>query len=84
MTNTLEIKTSILLKLDFANNTILSLFFLFFLIIDLYFLITAVLTQIFNAIAELTIAIGIPTKEPKATMETHTVTVEIKLSKFSI
>ena len=84
MINTLEIKTSILLKLDFANNTILSWFFLFFLIIDLYFLITAVLTQIFNAIAELTIAIGIPTKEPKAKMETHPVTVEIKLSKFSI
>ena len=30
----LEIKTSMLFNLDFANNTILSCFFFFFLIID--------------------------------------------------
>ena len=31
---TLEIKTSMLFNLDFANNTILSCFFFFFLITD--------------------------------------------------
>ena len=51
----------------------------FFLIIDLYFLIPAIITQIFNPIAELVIAIGIPTKEAKAEMETHPLTVQIKL-----
>ena len=34
---TLEIKTSKLFDVDFANNTILSSFFFSFLIIDLYF-----------------------------------------------
>ena len=51
-TEALEIKTSMLFNLDFANNTISSCFF-FFLIIDLYFLIPAVIAQIFNPIAEL-------------------------------
>ena len=67
-------------NLDFANNTILSCFFLFFLIIDLYFLILAIITQIFHAVAELIIPIGIPTKEAKAEMETHPVIVEITIS----
>ena len=49
----------------------------FFLIIDLYFLIAAVVIQIFNPPAELVIAIGIPTKEAKAEMETHLVIVEL-------
>ena len=48
----LEIKTSMLLNLDFANNTILPCFFFFFLIIDLYFLIPAVITQFFIAVAD--------------------------------
>ena len=52
----------------------------FFLIIDLYFLIPAVVTQIFNSIAELVTPIGIPTKEPKAKMETGPVIVEIIIS----
>ena len=65
-----------LFNLDFANNTILLGFFFFFLIIDLYFLIAAVITQIFNPIAELVIPIGIPTKEAKTEMETLPVTVE--------
>ena len=56
-------------NLDFANNTILSCYFFFFLIIDLYFLIAAVITQIFNPIAELVILIGIPSKEVKAEIE---------------
>ena len=69
-----------LFNLDFASNTILSCFFLFFLIIDLYILIPAVVTQLFNAIVELAIPIGIPTKEAKAEMETHPVIVEITIS----
>ena len=58
--------------------------FLFFLFIDLYFLISAVITQICNPIAELVIPIGIPTKEKKAEIETHSVIVEITISKLSI
>ena len=67
-----------LFNLDFANDIILSFSFLFFLFIDLCFLISAVITQIFNPIAELVIPIGIWTKEAKAEMETHPVIVEIK------
>ena len=64
--------------------TIYHAFFFFFLIIDLYFLIPAVVTQIFNPIAELVIPIGIPTKEVKTEMETHPVTAEISISKCSM
>ena len=73
-----------LFSLDFANNTILSSFFFFFLIIDLYFLIAAVVAQIFNPIAEIIIAIGIPTKEAKSEIEIHPVIVEAKIRKCSI
>ena len=76
------IKTSTLFNLDFANNNILSSFFFFFLIIDLYFVILAVITQIYNPIAELVIPIGIPAKEVKAEMETHPVIVEITTSEW--
>ena len=55
-----------------------------FITIDLYFIIPAVITKIFNPIAELIIPIGIPTKESKAEMEMHPVTVQIKISKCSI
>ena len=79
----LEIKTFILFNWDFASNTILSCFF-FFLIMDLYFLIPAVITQIFNSIAELLIPIGIPSKEAKVEMEMHSVIVEIAISQWSI
>ena len=48
-----------------------------FLFIDLYFSIPAVIAQIFNPIAELVTPIGTPTKEAKAEMETHPLTVEI-------
>ena len=58
----LEIKTSALFNLNFANNTIFLCFFFFFLIIDLYFLIAVVTAQIFSSIAELVIPIWIPTK----------------------
>ena len=64
----LEIKTFMLFA--FANNTILSCFFFVFSIIDLYFLITAVIAQVSNPIAELSIPIGIPSKEAKAEMKT--------------
>ena len=50
----LEIKSSIVFNLVFANNTTLSCFFFFFLI-DLCFLIPAVIKVIFIAIAELAI-----------------------------
>ena len=69
-----------LFNLDFANNTSLSCLFFFFLVIDLYFFIPAVVTQIFNPIAELVIPIGIPTKEAKIEMKTHAVIVEITIS----
>ena len=55
----------------------------FFLIIDLYFLFPAVITQIFNPIAELAIPIGTPTKE-RAEMEKHPVIAEIIISEWSI
>ena len=70
-------------NLDFANNTILSCYFFFFLIIDLYFLIAAVITQIFNPIAELVILIGIPSKEVKTEIEKHEVWY-LRFLKFSI
>ena len=54
--------------------------FLLFFIIDLYFLIAAVITQVFNSVAELVISIGIPTKEAKAEMGTYPVIVEITTS----
>ena len=70
-----------LFNFDFANNTLLNtILFLFFLFIDLYFLIPAVITQMFNPIAELIIPSGFPTKEAKVEMEIHPVTVEIKIS----
>ena len=53
----------------------------FFLISDLYLLIPAVLAQTFNPIAELSIPIGIPTKEAKAEIEIHLVTAEAKIRK---
>ena len=73
-----------LFNLSFANNSILSCFFLFFLIIDLYLFIPAVVPQLFNSIAELAIPIEITSKRAKAEIETHQVTVEIKISKCSI
>ena len=67
-----------LFNLDFANDNILSFFY------DLYFLIPAVITQICSFVVELVIPLWIPTKEAKAEMETHPLTVEIKISKYSI
>ena len=60
------------------------MFLLLFLIIDLYFLIPAVIAKVFNLRAELAMHIGIPTKEEKAEIETHSLTAETKISKCSI
>ena len=65
---------------DFVSNIILSCFFLFFLFIELYVSIPAVITQIFNSIADIVIPIGIPTKETKSDMETHPVIPETTIS----
>ena len=54
----------------------------FFLIIDFYFLIPRVIIQIFNTTAELTIPRGMSTKERKAKIETHPVTVEVNISSW--
>ena len=72
--------TFMVFNLNFANNTTFSCFFFFFLIIDLFALIAGVIAQIFNPIAELITAIGIPTKEAKKEMETHLVILEAKIS----
>ena len=48
------------------------------------FLISPVITQMFNLIAELAIAIVIPSKEAKAAIEIRPVIVEAKIRKSSI
>ena len=81
-----------LFNLDFAKNSILSCFFFFFLITDLHFLILALVTQIFNpiaeqlfnTIAELVIPIGILIKETKAEIQKHKIIAESKMRKCSI
>ena len=81
--NVLKIKTSVLFNLIFANNTILScLFFCFnyWLVLSKYLLIA----QGFNPTAELVIPIEISTKEAKADIVTHPVTLEARKSKCSI
>ena len=60
------------------------MFFFLILIIDLYFLISAVIMEVFIVITELTTPAGIPTKEPKAEIETYPVTVQAKISTCSI
>ena len=65
-----------LLNLFFAKNIILSCFFL---IINLYFLILEAIAQIFNSNAEKAIPTGAPTKEAKAEIETHPISVEAKI-----
>ena len=84
MTNILEIKTSMLSNLDFANNTVSSCFSFFFSIIDLCFLILAVIAQTLNQSPDLVVPIRITIKEAKAEMETHPVIVESKIRSCSI
>ena len=73
-----------LFNLVVANNTILSCVFYFFLIIDIFFLIPAVIAQVFNLIAELVNPIRVLSKEAKAEIEIHSVTVEAEIRKCSI
>ena len=84
----LEIKTSILFNLDFANNTILSCSFSFFLLIEtffyLYFFILAVVAKVFNLISELVISIGIPNKQAKAEIEIHPVIAGAKSVQYNL
>ena len=72
------------LNLVFASNIILPSFFFFFLIIDLHFLIPAVIAETFTVVAELAIPTGISTEEAKTEIETHPVTVEVRISKYSV
>ena len=44
------------------------------------FLIPAVIAQIFNAIGELVLSLGIPIKEAKSEMGTHQVIIKAKIS----
>ena len=76
----LEIKMSTVSNLVFASNTILSCFFFFFVTIDLYFLIPAIIMKVVIVAVEPEIPTGLPTKEEKLEMETHPVTVGVKLS----
>ena len=56
----------------------------FIIIIDLYFLFLAVITQIFIVTIKLAIPTGKPTQEAKAEIETHPVTVEVKIGKCPV
>ena len=47
-------------------------------------IILEIIAQVFNHTAELVMPTGIPTKEAKAETETHSVTTEDKINKFSI
>ena len=80
----LEIKTSMLLSLDLANNTILSYFFFFLLIIDWCFLILANIAEVLNHIADIVIPMGIPHKEAEEEMEIHPLIAEVKMTKSSV
>ena len=76
----LETKASTIFNLDFANDNNLLGFFFFFLVIDLYFLVPAFVTQIFNPVEELLLSIRATTKEAKAEMGTHPVTIKTNIS----
>ena len=76
----LEINPFMQSKLVFAKNAISMCFFFFLLIIDLCLLMLAIMAQIFNPILELIIPLEIFTKEAKAQMKIHTVTVITKES----
>ena len=81
---TLEIKTSTLFNLVFGSNATLSCSFFFLLIIDLNVLILAVILEIFIVAAEFAVSTGLRTKEAKADLETHPVTTQDSISKYSI
>ena len=83
MIKALEIKTSMLFDLDFANNTILSCFFLFLNYWLIIFNSCSYCTN-FYPVVELVILIGIPTTEAKAEMEANPVILEVTISKWAI
>ena len=56
----------------------------FLIIICLYFLMLAFINQVFIVIAKAAITTEIPTKEENSEMETRPVTVEAKISKWSV
>ena len=60
----------------FASKFLLSCFFFLSLTSELYFLIPVFVAQIFHPTAELTMPIGISSKEAKSKIETHPVTAE--------
>ena len=80
----METRVSLKYFVNGCSNAILSWFFFFYLIIDLYSLIPAVITQLFIVAAKLVSLTGIPTLEAKAEIETHPVTVEVKIGKCSV
>ena len=55
-----------------------------FLIIYLYFLILAFISYIFLVITKPATPTDIPTKEESSELETHPLTVEAKISKWSV
>ena len=59
-------------------------FSFFFFVIDVHFSIPVVIAQSFIVAAELAIPTVISTKEAKADVEIHPVTVEAKIRKFSV
>ena len=79
MIQALEIKSSVLFNLDFANIDLC-----FCLIIDLYFLIPAVVAQIFNPAAERNLYWNTNQRKKVSEMETYPVIVEYKIRKCSI
>ena len=81
MIKVLEIETSIVFNLAFANKTVLLCFFFFFLIIDLYFLIPTVIPQIFICTPELAIPTGTQTNKENAGIETQPLTAEARTGK---
>ena len=76
----LENKSFLLFNLDFANYTI----FLFFLYYWPMLLNSFRYYSNSNGIAELVIAIGIPTKEAKSEMETQPVIIENTINEWLI
>ena len=79
----LKIRTSMVFKLSFPNNAILSCIFFYFFIIDLYFLISAVIAQKFIPTVELMIPTRTQTNEANTEFEKEPVIVEARISKFS-
>ena len=80
----LGIKTFMIFNLTFASTAISSrAFFIFFWLLTYKFLIPAVIAQTFSAIAELAVLTRIPSKDAKAEIEVHSLTVVAKMRKCS-